>query len=435
MGWISLLNNAHQQISAEEKDLLARARKLGLNVDNPLEPIRVGSTEFDYSSLAQAVAEAERRQAHLKRAGAATGEDADHLRDLTRRAKAVGVRVEDYVTREGVQVTPLEREIERREAREERDHKAGSDPRKPEEMTDAEWEDLSADEKKEAAASADKAVDTFQDQEYNEMGGQQLDYFNLDMNEELSSSWMYRNFLMREDGPQSSQYTATPMSHLGGFGGAKQASKLHTGTSKGITPQKYISRIMEMDETTLEAFQRDLYAAGFYGSVAGQSDEEPIWGAPDEPTKTAVRSLAYMTMTFKGKLSITEVLDRFRKNVDKNGDGIPDGKDKDKPKPVITLTSQVDLQAAAQDQAVDLMGRRLTDPEASGAVGGYNQLESSYQFGQQTAQINNEAGTFTAPPDPSNYAEQRLRSTQGTEVDAYSYLKNVNTLLRMVGLD
>jgi hypothetical protein len=50
------------------------------------------------------------------------------------------------------------------------------------------------------------------------------------------------------------------------------------------------------------------------------------------------------------------------------------------------------------------------------------------------AQINNEAGTFTAPPTPGAYAENELRRTHGAEVDSYTYLKNINHLLEMVGL-
>jgi hypothetical protein len=257
----------------------------------------------------------------------------------------------------------------------------------------------------------------------------------LDMNDiDGLSPQSYRNTLLRETGPESSQYTSTPMSKLGGWGKAA-GRKLHVGKTKGITPIKYIAKVMSMPEDELEEFQRDLYAAGFYGSVVGQKDEEPLWGAPDLPTKQAVRALAEMTMTFKGRLSIVEVLDRFRKAADKDNDGKPDEDEEEKQKPVVTLTSKVDLAAQAQDAAVDLMGRRLDEGQVGGAIGGYNAIESAYQVGSQTAQFENTGGTFTAPASPGAYAEQQLRQQHGAEVDSYSYLKNVNHLLAMVGLD
>jgi hypothetical protein len=157
------------------------------------------------------------------------------------------------------------------------------------------------------------ANDPFEDALYREKGGAQIDDYMLDMNDiDGLSPQSYRNTLLRETGPESSQYTSTPMSKLGGWGKAA-GRKLHVGKTKGITPIKYIAKVMSMPEDELEEFQRDLYAAGFYGSVVGQKDDEPLWGAPDLPTKQAVRALAEMTMTFKGRLSILEVLDRLRK--------------------------------------------------------------------------------------------------------------------------
>jgi hypothetical protein len=363
---------------------------------------------------------------------------------LRQQARRLNIRIKDYIRNGELNVDALQDEIVRRtEARRQgkKDEKE-EEEEVPDNVDPDAWHDAKDDPVEQDRLIAEAAVtastsgpltgvpDTFNDAEYNAMGGHVQDSYQLDMNLPISPQ-QYRAKILFED---RNVRTGVTGRHLGRHGWGGLSAK---GTPVRTSAQAYIARVMRMDVDELTEFQHDLYAAGFYGSAVGERDEEPVWGVPDEPTKNAVHALSYMTLSYKGTKSILEVLDMFRARVDTDGDGIPDSiakEEADKPKPVISLTSKVDLAQQAQDESVDLMGRRLSEGEVGGTIGGYNSLESTYQYGSQMAQINNEAGTFTAPPTPGAYAENELRRTHGAEVDSYTYLKNINHLLEMVGL-
>lgn len=307
----------------------------------------------------------------------------------------------------------------------------GARPQAPEGVPQEIWDDMTDAERQqytqETVALEQQAADPFGDADYEANEGWRYDDFSLDMGEELSHSYAYRNTLLRET-PDDPFIDPQKLANLPSW---KKGTK---AKASGVTPRDYIARVKTMEPDELEAFQRDLYAAGFYGSVQGQRDQEPIWGAPDEPTTAAVRLLAYHTMQYKGKLSIVEVLDRYRSKVDVNGDGIPDSEEKEKPKPIIRLTSPIDQAAAAQDQAVQLMGRRLGAGEVGSATGGYNALEASYQQASQQAEIDNAGGTFVGAPSLTAFTEQKIREQWAPEVDSYTYLGVVNALMQRLGL-
>ena len=367
---------------------------------------------------------------------------------LRQQARRLNIRISDYIRNGELNVDALEQEIVRRteeRRKKNRDEKEeDEDEVAPPDVDPDVWEATKDDPVSRsqlvAQAAAKRAAeraraDTFGDIEYEEKQGERYDNFLFDMNEDVSPQ-AYRARTLFED---RNNRTRPIDGRTRAANGRTAGNRL---TATGSTPvrtsaQSYVSKIYRMDAGELESYQRKLYAAGFYGSVTGSRDEEPIWGAADEPTKNATRALAYMTMSFRGRKSINETLAMFLAQNDKDGDGIPDKikkEEEEKPKPVIQLTSQVDLAQQAQDESVELMGRRLSEGEIGGATGGYNALESSFQYGVQNAQINNLSGTFTAPPSPGAYAENQLRQRMGAEIDSYTYLKNINHLLEMVGL-
>lgn len=279
---------------------------------------------------------------------------------------------------------------------------------------------------KEIFDPATAEADPFQLEEWSASGGALRDRFSLDVGEDVSPQ-SYATYLLQET-PDDPRYTAQTGSSFG------RSGRRHVGVTKGITPQKYVARVNSMSPDDLEAFQRDLYAAGFYGSVSGGKDAEPIWRAPDEPTIAATKLLAYTTMRFGGKYSIVETLDLFRKRADANNDGVPDSEEKEKPKPVVRLTNPLDVQAAAQQQSVDLMGRRLAPDQLGGVAGGYGAMEASYQTASQMAEIDNTGGTFTAPASPSAFTEAKIREEFAPEVDSFTYLSIINALSQRLGL-
>ncbi len=278
-----------------------------------------------------------------------------------------------------------------------------------------------------------------EDAQYREMGGQEMDDFALDFNQELGGSYMYRQTLL--DTGETNRVGSKDLQ-------ANKRSKKRGGkqkvfsTNKMMTGRAYIARVKSMGDAELEAYQRDLYAAGFYGPVRGERSAKPIFGAPDEATMEATKLLVYHTLSFKGRKNIVEVMELFQSKADRDGDGkfdntgdsISGDAEDEEEKPTIRTTNPLDLQLLAQERGEDLMGRRIEDSEARRLTSGFNQLEIASQESFNSNTRDNTGGVVSNEPTAGAYAEQQLRSENATEIDAYAYLNHFNSLLQRLGL-